>query len=108
MTEERKKAVACCPECKLTCWSDSSWECSECGGRWVKAPKHTDEEYQVEKEMHEHWHEIAENGFKDIHRLNAKIKELEIEVKRLKKEACVHSSCSWRVQLVECKKETKQ
>lgn len=72
------------------------------------APKHTDEKYQVEKEMHEHWHEIAENGFKDIHRLNAKIKELEIEVKRLKKEACVHSSCSWRVQLVECKKETKQ
>lgn len=46
MTEERKKAVACCPECKLSCWSDNSWECSGCGGRWVKVPKHTDKEYQ--------------------------------------------------------------
>jgi len=41
------------------------------------APKHTDEEYTVEKEMHEHWHEVAEKSFVEIRELNARNKELD-------------------------------
>ena len=76
--KEEREAMRCCPDCKLRIFvvnGQSEWRCDGCGNKWVKAPKHTDKEYE---QLYLDWEGFAELVEAAIQR----IEELEANARR--------------------------